>query len=357
MNFKKPMFYNNFKLENGLLIKRFVEHVGAVEVYELTDGSFYFNFLNLNKYEVITSNSSLNIIFQTVGDKEYVGVISKSFSNTSVESITKELTIRAGLNSVAGMEQLKNILVNDVINPLKNPEKYKRFKISIPNGILLYGPPGCGKTFIVKKLAEELKYNYVELKHSDVANIYIHGTVGIIAEVFDRARAKAPSIVFIDEIEGLLPKRNGAEIGSHKREETNEFLMQLNDAGKSGVLVVGATNRPDLIDDAVMRAGRMDKRIFVPPPDLEARKKMFEISLEGRPLEENLSTEKLAYLTVNYAASDIELIVNEAARDALSMNGDYITQDILEKKIQNFPSSLSSEIINSFASFSVLERK
>ena len=110
------------------------------------------------------------------------------------------------------MGKLKSDLLEDVIKPLQYPEKYEKFKLSIPNGILLFGPPGCGKTFIVRKLAEELGYNFVEVKHSDIASSYIHGTVGKVGRLFDMAKAKAPSIIFIDEIEGLIPKRES--IGS-----------------------------------------------------------------------------------------------------------------------------------------------
>lgn len=266
--------------------------------------------------------------------------------------------MRRGLNAVAGMVKLKQLLINDVIDPISNPEKYKKFKLSIPNGILLFGPPGCGKTYIVKRLAEELNYNFIMLNHSDVASPYIHGTVGILGKIFDQARKEAPSIIFIDELEGLVPKREGlSDSSSHKREEVNEFLLQLNDAGKNGVLVVGATNRPDLIDTAILRAGRMDKRIFVQLPDFEARKNLFDLFLEGRPLESEVSFESLANDTEGYAASDIELIINEAARTALLSDAESISQKNIEDTIKRLPSSLSSEIIDSYKQFLDLERK
>jgi transitional endoplasmic reticulum ATPase len=105
------------------------------------------------------------------------------------------------------MAALKEMLLNDVILPLRDPERYRRFRVAIPHGILLFGPPGCGKTYIVKRLAEELRYFFVEMRPSSVATPYVHGAVSNIAAVFDEARARAPSIVFIDEIEALLPKR------------------------------------------------------------------------------------------------------------------------------------------------------
>jgi len=262
-----------------------------------------------------------------------------------------------GFDCVAGMKELKSLLINDVIEPLLNPEKFKKFKLSIPNGILLYGPPGCGKTFIVKKLSEEIGYNFIELNPSSVATSYVHGAVGNIAKVFEMAKLQAPSIVFIDEIEGLLPKRE--ELGSHadtKKEEINEFLLQLNNAGVNKTLVVGATNRPQMIDSAILRAGRMDKRIFVPPPDFEARKEMFRICLSGRPYDKEIDFEKLAEMTDNYVSSDIELIVTEAARMAVIRDKNLIDEKMMIEAVQKCTPSISLEEIAFYDQFANLER-
>lgn len=262
-----------------------------------------------------------------------------------------------GFDCVAGMTDLKILLINDVLRPLLFPKKYKKFRLSIPNGILLYGPPGCGKTFIVQKLAEELGYNFIELNPSSVATPYVHGAVSNIAEVFEKAKQEAPSIVFIDEIEGLMPKREGlSSFSDIKKEEVNEFLLQLNKAGENKILVVGATNRPHIIDTAILRSGRMDKRIYVSPPDFEARKELFKIYLSGRPYDKNMNFDKLAESTNGYACSDIELIVTEAARAAVALNKKMITEDLFTDAILKITPSISPEDIQYYEQFQDMER-
>jgi len=264
-------------------------------------------------------------------------IVNKKPKQENIEN-TPELIESAtgGLGSVAGMKELKQLLIAEVINPLKNPEKFKRFKVSIPNGIILYGPPGCGKTFIVRKLAEELGYNFFEVKHSDLAAPFIHGAVGNIGKTFEMAKQNAPAIIFFDEISGLVPDRKNLNDGSsHKEEEVNEFLLQLNDAADSQVLVVGATNYIERIDPAVLRPGRFDKKIYVPPPDLEARKELFKLGLFDRPYDTKIDFEYLAIATNGLSCADIiEGIVETAARIAANQDREAIDQALIESEIK-----------------------
>jgi len=241
-----------------------------------------------------------------------------------------------GFDSIAGMHDLKQLLIAEVINPLKNPEKFKKFKVSIPNGIVLYGPPGCGKSFIVRKLAEELEYNYVEVKGSDLATPFIHGSVGNIGKVFDMAKQNAPTILCFNEISALVPDRkNSYDSSSHKEEETSEFLTQLEEAADNNVLVIGTTNFLERIDEAVMRSGRFDKKIYVSPPDLEARKEIFKLALSGRPYDKSMDFDKLASLTKDYSSADIvEGIVETASRIAANQDKDFIDQSLIEEEIK-----------------------
>ena len=229
----KPVLFNGFAVGGGVTVKSRIERVFFTDVYELSDGTFLYLFLNLSPTEVLDKKDKYDIVKVENGDEKYVGVVVKEHSREQLIAIREGLTSARGFECIAGMNELKLQLVADVINPLKHPENFKKFKVSIPNGIILFGPPGCGKTFIIRKLAEELAYNYIEVKGSDLATPYIHGSVSNIRKAFDMAKQNAPCILFFDEISALLPNRNNlSEQALYKEEEVNEFLIQLNDAGQ-----------------------------------------------------------------------------------------------------------------------------
>ncbi|MFZ2187796.1 MAG: ATP-binding protein [Candidatus Moraniibacteriota bacterium] len=354
----KPILHNGFKIRDDITVTSRIERVFFTEVYVLSNGKYLYLFTNIQPEEVVDRAKKYDLITINHGGKKHLCVITDEHANEKIGDVIDDLTVLRGFDCVAGMESLKNLLINEVIEPLLNPEKYIKFKLGIPNGILLFGPPGCGKTFIVKKLAEELGYNFIEMAPSSVATSYVHGAVGNIGKVFEMAKLQAPSIVFIDEIEGLVPKREELSASADiKKEEINEFLLQLNNAGQNKILVVGATNRPHMIDTAILRSGRMDKRIYIGPPDFKARRDMFKICLSGRPYDNDIDFEKLAKMSENYVGSDIELIVTEAARAAVSQNKNMVDEKMLVEAINKFNPSISVEDIEYFDQFVNMERK
>lgn len=251
-----------------------------------------------------------------------------------------------GFADVAGMNEIKSIMQKKIINILKDPQKAERFKIQIPNGMLLYGPPGCGKSFIAEKFAEEAGYNYVFVKSSDLASIYVHGSQEKIGALFDEARKNAPTILNFDEFEALVPNRSKIN-NSSESGEVNEFLSQMNNCGKDRIFVIASSNRPDLIDPAILRKGRMDKVIFIPVPDKEARQGIFKIHMKDRPASDDIDYVRLAEMTENFVASDIAYIVNDAATRAFEDDVD-ITQSLLEEVIKENNPSVSSSDLQSY---------
>jgi len=354
----KPILYNGFKIKDDVTVKNRIERIFFTEVYLLSNEKFLYVFTNIKPEEVVDRGKKYDLIKLELEGQKYLGLITNEHLNEKISDIIDDLTVLRGFDCVAGMRTLKKILINDVIEPLINPEKFKKFKLGIPNGILLYGPPGCGKTFIVKKLAEELGYNFVEMPPSSVSTSFVHGAVGNIGKVFEMAKLQAPSIVFIDEIEGLIPRREDLTSSADvKKEEINEFLLQLNNAGQSKILVVGATNRPQMMDTALLRAGRFDKKIYVGPPDFEARRDMFRMYLSGRPYDKNIDFDNLANLSENFVGSDIELIVTESARAAVAHDKNMIDEIMLIDIIKRYNPSLTPEEIKDYEQFIWMERK
>lgn len=276
----------------------------------------------------------------TVVEKtEEVAVTTVPREESIEEDIQKQ--VGGGFADVAGMEEVKNMLYKDILFVLKNKEKADLYRLKTPNGVLFYGPPGCGKTFIAEKFAHESQLNFMMVKASDLGSIYIHGTQGKIAELFTEAAKKAPTILCLDELDGMAPDRtrttNEGQAG-----EVNEFLAQLNNCADRGIFVIGTSNRPDKIDPAVLRTGRMDKLVYIPVPDKDARRVLFALQLKGRLCESKIDKEELASLTEGYVASDINFIVNETALEA-AMNDKPISQQLLTDNINRIRKSVTAD--------------
>lgn len=248
-----------------------------------------------------------------------------------------------GFAAVAGLTELKQLLQRDVIEALRQPEKYAQYGLSIPNGMLLYGPPGCGKTFFAKRFAEEVGFNFMCLTPSTLKSRYVNATQENIAKMFEEAAQNAPTIVFIDEINELVPNRE-SDVHEMSRSAVNEMLAQMDRTGERGIFVIGATNYPHQIDPAMLRAGRLERKVYLPPPDQEVRVELFMMYLQSRPLELGIDYAELANLTEGYVSADIELLVNDAARMALGTDS-LIGMPHLKQAVQARKPSLSPQEI------------
>ena len=292
---------------------------------------------------------SADEFFKALNNEMIVEVIpSHNKAKTKSAEIARPKTGN-GFADVAGMDELKEQMRLEVIDALNNAERYKEYGITIPNGMLLYGPPGCGKTFFAKKFAEEVGFNFLIKTPADLKSRYVNATQENIKAMFEEAYENAPTIIFIDEINELVPDRNG-DIHEMAESAVNEMLSQMDRTGEKGVFIIGASNLPQKIDPAILRAGRLEKHFYVGPPDFKARKQLFELCLKNRKaVDFGINYEELANLTENYISADIQLIVDDAARQALYRN-ERITMQILKETIKNKKPSLTLEQIKQYNS-------
>lgn len=268
---------------------------------------------------------------------EDVDTVQKVKSDEKEEKkIKTQIAKGKGFDAIAGLDDLKNELRRSVIDILQNPEKAERYGAKLPNGMVLYGPPGCGKTFFAKHFAEEVGFNFILTTPSTLKSRYVNATQENIAKMFEDAEKNAPTIIFIDEINELLPNRDS---DSHEmaKSAVNEMLAQMDRTGEKGIFIIGATNYPDMIDPAMLRSGRLEKKFYLPPPDSKLRKALFKMSLNQRKkvLDFGIDYDSLSNLTENYVSSDIESIVNEATSIAMA-DDSRITMDLLEEVIKSF---------------------
>ena len=256
---------------------------------------------------------------------------------------------------IGGLEDVKNELKEAVEWPIKNPEMFKRFGIRPPKGILLFGPPGCGKTLLARAVATESEANFITIKGPEVFSKWVGESEKAIREVFRKARMASPAIIFFDEFDALVPRR-GMGIGDSGVTERviSQLLTEMDGIMRlEDVVVIGATNRPDIIDPAVLRPGRFDRLIYVPPPDEKARLEIFRIYTREMPLAKNVNLEELAKSTKGYSGADIEALCREAALNALrrDINSKEVTKEDFDKAMEKIGPSIIPEIENWYRNF------
>ncbi len=219
-----------------------------------------------------------------------------------------------GFACVAGMETIKDELRKKVINPIKN-ERYKAMGIKPPNGVLLYGPPGCGKTYVAEALAEEIGRKYFPIKLSDIGSSYINATSANLKKKFDEAIANAPAVVFLDEIDSIGTSRNGLPTGHEETTKlVNELLMAANNCADKNILIIYATNNPDALDSALKRSGRIDLKIEISEPDLKTREELLKMYIQRfSQVDGDIDYAALAEQSEGFVSADFENLANRAA--------------------------------------------
>lgn len=249
--------------------------------------------------------------------------------------MVKEGEKRVTFADVAGLEEEKAEL-QEVVDFLKNPEKYTELGARIPKGMLLVGPPGTGKTYISKAVAGEAGVPFFSISGSDFVEMFVGVGASRVRDLFADAKKNSPCIVFIDEIDAV-GRRRGAGIGggNDEREQTlNQLLVELDGFGiNEGIIVLAATNRPDVLDPAILRPGRFDRQIVIGRPDVKGREAVFQVYSRGKPLDKDIDMKTLAKRTPGFTPADIENTMNEAALLTARRNGSTIHMDDIEEAI------------------------
>lgn len=296
---------------------------------------------------------SLNLqsIFTTIGEMILIYVIFmvglsllrnntggiRGFGSMNDKEINMDDKTGITFNDVGGANEAKESL-QEIVTFLKSPEKYTEVGAKIPRGVLLYGPPGCSKTLLARAVAGEAGVPFFSCSGSEFIEMFVGVGASRVRDLFKKAKEKAPCIVFIDEIDAIGKSRSAGVpgAGNDERDQTiNQLLTQMDGfQGNTGVIVMGATNRPDILDAALLRPGRFDRRIPVDLPDLAGRKAIFDIHSRKKPLDSSVSLDSFARITVGFSGADIESLCNEAAIYAARGNRKTITRTDFEMALE-----------------------
>ena len=236
-------------------------------------------------------------------------------------------------NDVAGLKEEKDEL-EEIVDFLKNPAKYNSIGARIPKGVILTGPPGTGKTLLAKAVAGEAGVPFFSISGSDFVEMFVGGGASRVRDLFSDAKKNAPCIVFIDEIDAVARRRGTGLGGGHdEREQTlNQMLVEMDGFGvNEGIIVMAATNRVDILDPAILRPGRFDRKVAVGYPDVRGREEILKVHSKGKPLGDDVNLEEVARTTAGFTGADLENLLNEAAIRAASENRKYIVSEDIKK--------------------------
>jgi transitional endoplasmic reticulum ATPase len=254
-------------------------------------------------------------------------------------------------NDIGGLDDIKEELKEAVEWPLIYQDLFDRAGIRPLNGILLFGPPGCGKTLLAKAIATETKSNFITVKGPEVFNKFVGESERIVRNIFRKARQAAPSIVYFDELDAISTVRGANEISSLRDSIVNQILVEMDGIeNRKGVVVIASTNRPELVDPALLRPGRLDRLLYVTAPDLKAREGILRVHTKNMPLAENVSILHLAQVTEGYSGADLENLCREAGMQAIR----ELLYDFKQIEYQHFEHALDK--IKSTLSDSVIQR-
>ena len=245
--------------------------------------------------------------------------------------------------NVGGLDEAKKILEENLISAINEPEKFLKMGIKPPKGALLYGPPGCGKTILARALSTESGGNMILVRGPEILSKWVGESEKAIREIFRKAKASSPCVIIFDELDSLARLKSGEESGVGET-ILSQLLTEMEEGSSSRVVVIGITNRPDMIDNAMLRAGRLDLRIFIPPPDEKGRLSIIEVLTENMPLSSDVNLKEIAVATQNYSGADLTALCREAAVEAMQSSSNKITSKNFALGMKRIKPSISKEV-------------
>ena len=246
-------------------------------------------------------------------------------------------------DDVGGLDNAKKILEENLIMAMINPEKFSKMGIKPPKGALLYGPPGCGKTLLARALATESSGNMILVRGSEILSKWMGESEKAIREIFRKAKSSSPCVIIFDELDSLAKFKSGEESGQGET-ILSQLLTEMEDGIASRVVVIGISNRPDMIDGSVLRTGRLDLRIFIQPPDERGRFDIIKIMTDSMPLSTDVNLKEIAVATQNYSGADLAALCREAAVNAMQNNASRISSIDFAAGLKQIKPSITNEV-------------
>lgn len=297
------------------------------DFYPVSDNSFLLSFLPYLLMVALMIGFTFVIMRQASGGGK-MSQFSKANARTQPSNGPK-ITFA----DVAGAEEEKEEM-SEIVDFMKNPRKYQELGAKIPRGVLLLGPPGTGKTLLAKAVAGEANVPFFSISGSDFVEMFVGVGASRVRDLFDQAKKHTPSIIFIDEIDAVGRQRGTGLGGGHdEREQTlNQLLVEMDGFGvNEGIIVMAATNRVDILDPAILRPGRFDRKVMVGRPDIKGREEILKVHAKGKPLSEEINLQQIAQTTAGFTGADLENLLNEAAILAAKDNRVFLKQEDIKK--------------------------
>ena len=343
-NEQVPTGAANIKLSDGTTVKLYVSDVNEVEsllekariTYTLSDVPHDSWISDLLPMLVVLG--AVFILFMMLMNAQGTGgggganARMMNFGKSRAKMTSKE-DINTTFDDVAGLKEEKEE-VEELVDFLKDPAKYTRLGARIPKGVILVGPPGTGKTLLAKAIAGEAGVPFFSISGSDFVEMFVGVGASRVRDLFEEAKQNAPCIVFIDEIDAVARRRGTGMGGGHdEREQTlNQLLVEMDGFGvNEGIIVMAATNRVDILDQAIMRPGRFDRKVYVGRPDVKGREEILKVHAANKALAEDVDLKQVAQSTVGFTGADLENLLNEAAILAAGEDRAYILQEDMKK--------------------------